>query len=57
MRNECTEQPSLCNLALGLPPPRKTGGRPGEVGDGDDEEAVATIGKTGQGVVPRGECS
>lgn len=30
--------------------------RPGEVRNGDDEEAVGRVGNTGQGVVPRQEC-
>lgn len=32
-------------------------GRPGEVSNRDDEEAVAAVGNTSQGVVPSGECS
>lgn len=31
--------------------------RPGEVGDGNDEERVAGVGNTGKGVVPGGESS
>lgn len=33
------------------------GGRPGEVSNGDNEEAVASVGDTGEGIVPGGEGS
>lgn len=48
---------SLDGLARGLASPGLSGRGPGEVGDGDDEEAVAAVGNTGQGVVPGGKGS
>lgn len=47
----------LSHLALGLLTHATAGGRPGEVDDREDEEAVASIGDTGQSIVPSGECS
>lgn len=44
---------TLNSLALGLlAGAAASSGRPGEVGDGKDEEAVAVVRNTGQGVVP-----
>lgn len=42
-------------LALGLLPPLTARRGPREVGHGNDEEAVAGVGDTGQGIVPRQE--
>lgn len=45
----------LDSLTRGLVPVHTAGGRPREVDDRDDEEAVAVIGQTCEGVVPGGE--
>jgi len=45
----------LSLLTVGLATAGATGGRPGEVSNRDDEEAVAVVGQTGEGVVPGGE--
>lgn len=42
----------LRDLAVSLAAAATAGSRPGEVGDGNDEEAVAGVGNTGKGVVP-----
>ena len=48
----------LCHLPIGLvPTAAKAGRRPREVGDRNDEEAVAGVGDTSQGVVPSCESS
>lgn len=47
----------LDSLALALVAARTAGGRPGEVSNRDDEEAVAVVGQTGESVVPGGEGS
>jgi hypothetical protein len=48
---------NLRQLTLGLATAGTASGGPGEVGNGDDEEAVAVISQTSQGVVPSGERS
>lgn len=48
---ECLRDTRLIGLATAA----LAGGRPGEVSDGDDEEAVAGVGDTGKGVVPGSE--
>lgn len=45
----------LCDLAVSLFATAAAGRGPGEVGDGDDEEAVAAVQDTGHGVVPGGK--
>jgi hypothetical protein len=45
----------LCELTVSLPTAAPAGGRPGEVSDRDDEEAVASVGNTSEGVVPGSE--
>lgn len=50
-----TEGAHLRNLTVSLATAGTAGGRPGEVGNRDDEEAVAGVGDTGQGVVPGSE--
>ena len=47
----------LCELTLSLTTADTASGGPGEVSDGDDEEAVASIGDTSEGIVPSGESS
>jgi len=49
------ETSSLSLLTVGLATAGATGGRPREVSNRDDEEAVAVVGQTGKGVVPGGE--
>lgn len=48
---------NLSQLTVGLLAALAASSRPGEVGNGHDEEAVAVIGKTSQSVVPGGESS
>lgn len=48
-------RPSLRHLTLSLTTAATAGGGPGEVGDRDDEEAVAVVGDTSQSIVPGGE--
>lgn len=50
-------KPDLNSLALGLATASTAGGRPGEVSNRHDEEAVAVVSQTGQGVIPRGKGS
>ena len=47
----------LCELTVSLTTADTASGRPGEVSDGDDEEAVAIIGDTSEGIVPGSESS
>lgn len=47
----------LRELTLGLATAGTASGRPGEVSNGNDEEAVAVIGQTSESVVPSGERS
>ena len=47
----------LCLLTVGLSTANTASGGPGEVSDGNDEEAIAVISKTSEGVVPGGEGS
>lgn len=47
----------LRQLTLGLATALTASGGPGEVSNGDDEEAVAVISQTSEGVVPSGEGS
>lgn len=51
------QHPHLCELALGLATAGTASGGPGEVSNGDDEEAVAVISQTSESVVPSGERS
>lgn len=53
LHSHLAERGRLCELTLRLSTATQAGGRPGEVSNGDNEEAVAIIGDTGQGVVPR----
>lgn len=46
------ERGRLCDFAISLATAGPASGRPGEVSNGDDEEAVASIGDTSQGVIP-----
>lgn len=50
-----TKGKDLSQLPVGLLTALTAGSGPGEVGNGDDEEAVAVVGKTSQGVVPGGK--
>jgi hypothetical protein len=47
-----SQEHNLSELTLRLSATGTAGSRPREVSNGDDEEAVASIGDTGQGVVP-----
>lgn len=47
----------LCELTVSLTTADTASGGPGEVSNGDDEEAVASIGNTSEGIVPGGESS
>lgn len=47
----------LCELTVSLTTADTASGGPGEVSDGDDEEAVTGIGDTSKGIVPGGESS
>lgn len=47
----------LSHVPVGLVTAATASGRPGEVDDGKDEEAVAVVGDTSKSVVPGGESS
>lgn len=47
----------LCELTVSLITANTASGGPGEVSDRDDEEAVASIGDTSEGIIPCRESS
>ena len=57
MRFRLLESAGLRKLTVGLGAAADASRGPGEVSNGNDEEAVTVVGKTGEGIVPSGKCS